>query len=168
MYKIIAISLFIVINLFKLSYADEKIAFIDIDKVINQSEVGKRSFKKIDDDYEKEKKKLIKLENELVSKEQEILKQKNILSEEELKKKIVNLKNEIENFQKKRISINEKFNKIKLNQTNNMVKSLNAILSKFSDENKISLIIQKKYIVIGKSGLDITDKILEIFNKEVK
>ena len=168
MYKIIAISLFIVINLFKLSYADEKIAFIDIDKVINQSEVGKRSFKKIDDDYEKEKKKLIKLENELVSKEQEILKQKNILSEEELKKKIVNLKNEIENFQKKRISINEKFNKIKLNQTNNMVKSLNAILSKFSDENKISLIIQKKYIVIGKSGLDITDKILEIFNNEVK
>tara|TARA_B100001057_G_C22382304_1_gene768907 strand:+ start:148 stop:654 length:507 start_codon:yes stop_codon:yes gene_type:complete len=168
MYKIIAISLFIAMSMFKLSYADEKIAFIDIDKVINQSEIGKKSFKKIDDDYDKEKKKLIKLENELVSKEQEILKQKNILSEEELKKKIVNLKNEIENFQKKRILTNEKFNKIKLNQTNNMVKSLNVILSKFSDENEISLIIQKKYIVIGKSGLDITDKILEIFNKEVK
>ena len=168
MYKIIAISLILIMSFFKSSYADEKIAFIDIDKIINQSVVGKKSFKKIDDDYEKEKKKLINLENELVSKEQEILKQKNILSEEELKKKIVNLKNEIENFQKKRISINEKFNKIKLNQTNNMVKSLNAILSKFSDENKISLIIQKKYIVIGKSGLDITDKILEIFNNEVK
>ena len=168
MYKIITISLIIVMSFFKSSYADEKIAFIDIDKIINKSVVGKKSFKKIDDDYEKEKKKLINLEKELVSKEEEILKQKNILSEEELKKKVVNLKKEIEIFQKKRISTNEKFNKIKLDQTNNMVQSLNIILSKFSDDNKISLVIQKKYIVIGKSGLDITDKILEIFNKEFK
>ena len=168
MYKVITISLIIVMSLFKSSFADEKIAFIDIDKIINQSVVGKKSFKKIDDDYEKEKKKLINLEKELVSKEQEILKQKNILSEEELKKKVVNLKKEIEIFQKKRISTNEKFNKIKLDQTNNMVQSLNIILSKFSDDNQISLVIQKKYIVIGKSGLDITDKILEIFNKEFK
>ena len=49
-----------------------------------------------------------------------------------------------------------------------MVDKLNSILSKFADENQISLIIQKKFIVIGKSTLDITDKILDIFNKEVK
>ena len=57
---------------------------------------------------------------------------------------------------------------MKLDKTNEMVKSLNTILSKFADENEISLIIQKKYIVIGKSGLDITEKILDIFNKEIK
>jgi len=49
-----------------------------------------------------------------------------------------------------------------------MVKNLNEILSKYSNDNDISLIIQKKYIVIAKSGLDITEKVLEIFNKEVK
>ena len=57
---------------------------------------------------------------------------------------------------------------MKLEKTNHMVKNLNQILSKFSDENNISLVIQKKYIVIAKSGLDITETILEIFNKEVK
>ena len=36
--------------------AEEKIAFIDLDMIINQSEYGKKSFKKIDNDYEKEKK----------------------------------------------------------------------------------------------------------------
>ena len=49
-----------------------------------------------------------------------------------------------------------------------MVDKLNAILSKYADDNKISLIVQKKYIVIGKSELDITKSVLEIFNKEVK
>ena len=49
-----------------------------------------------------------------------------------------------------------------------MVQSLNKILSKYAEENNISLVMKKKYIVIGKTGLDITDNVLKIFNKEVK
>ena len=64
--------------------------------------------------------------------------------------------------------MNEKFNKMRLDKTNQMVQSLNNILSKYADENDISLIIQKKFIVIAKSGLDITSEILKIFNKENK
>ena len=48
-----------------------------------------------------------------------------------------------------------------------MVQSLNNILSKYADENDISLVIQKKFIVIAKK-LDITNEILKIFNKENK
>ncbi len=168
MYKVLGICLIIFFGFFKTAFAEEKIAFIDIDKIINQSDYGKKSYQKIDKNYEKEKKKLIKIEKDLISKEQEILKQKNILSEEELNKKITELRKEINNFKKERSLTNEKFNKMKLDKTNEMVQNLNIILSKFAEEKKISLIIQKKYIVIGKSGLDITGEILEIFNKEVK
>jgi len=168
MKKIIWITLVLILSFFQNVHSSEKIAVIDIDKIINESEFGKKSFKKIDDDFEKEKKRLFKVEKNLVEKEKEILKQKNILSEEELNKKISNLKKEINDFQKKRVSVNEKFNKMKLDKTNHMVKNLNEILSKFSDENNISLVIQKKYMVIAKSGLDITETILDIFNKEVK
>ena len=150
------------------SLAENKIAFIDIDKIINESEFGKKTYKNIDNNFEKENKKLIELEKSLVSKEQEILKQKNILSEDELNKKITNLKKEINDFKKKRNSINEKFNKIRLEKTNEMVQSLNVILSKYADDNDISLVIQKKFIVIAKTGLDITSDILKIFNKENK
>ena len=52
--------------------AEEKIAFIDLDMIINQSEYGKKSFKKIDNEYEKEKKKLLSIEKELLSKEQNL------------------------------------------------------------------------------------------------
>ena len=148
--------------------AEEKIAFIDLDMIINQSEYGKDSFKKIDNEYEKEKKKLLSIEKKLLSKENEILKQKNILSEEELNKKISSLKKDINDFQNKRKQTNEKFNTTKLEKTNKMVQNLNAILSKYADDNDISLIIQKKFIVIGKSGLDVTEEVLKIFNKEVK
>lgn len=168
MYKNFGIILIFLLSFISLSHANEKIAFIDIDKIMNESKYGKKSYQKIDKDYQKEQKKFVKIEKDLISKEQEILNQKNILSEEELNKKITNLKKEINDFQQKKRQTNEKFNKIKLEKTNSMVNKLNTILSKFADDNDISLIIQKKYIVIAKSGLDITNEILEIFNKEVK
>ncbi len=166
--KILGILIIIFLSLTSASLAENKIAFIDIDKIINESEFGKKTYKNIDVNFKKENEKLLEIEKKLVSKEQEILKQKNILSENELNKKITNLKKEINDFKKKRKSINEKFNKIKLEKTNEMVQSLNEILSKYADDNDISLVIQKKFIVIAKTGLDITNEILKIFNKENK
>ena len=166
--KILGITFILFISLIQVSFAEKKIAFIDIDMIINQSEFGKKSYKKIDNDFKKENEKLIKIEKNLVSKEKEILNQKNILSEEELNNKVIDLQKEINDFQKKKRLINEKFNKMRLDKTNEMVQSLNNILSKYADENDISMIIQKKFIVIAKSGLDITNEILEIFNKENK
>ena len=164
--KILGITFIIFISLIEASFAEKKIAFIDIDMIVNQSEFGKKSYKKIDNDFKKENEKLMKIEKNLVSKEKEILNQKNILSEEELNNKIADLKKEINDFQKKKKLINEKFNKMRFDKTNEIIQSLNNILSKYADENDISLVIQKKFIVIAKSGLDITTEILKIFNEE--
>ena len=38
----------------------------------------------------------------------------------------------------------------------------------YDKDNNISLILQKKFLVIGKSELDITDKIMKIVNEEIK
>ena len=168
MSKIFGISLIVLLSLMQVSFAEKKIAFIDIDLIINESEFGKKSYKKIDDNFNKENEKLLKIEKNLVIKEKEILKQKNILSEVELNKKVNNLKKEINDFQSKKRLMNEKYNKMRLDKTNEMVQSLNIILSKYADENDISLVIQKKFIVIAKSGLDITSEVLKIFNKENK
>ena len=35
-------------------------------------------------------------------------------------------------------------------------------------ENKIEMIVDKKHVLLANSNLEITDKILEILNKEVK
>ena len=86
----------------QVSFAEKKIAFIDIDVIINESEFGKKSYLAIDNEFKKENQKLLKIEKNLISKEQKILNQKNILSEEELNKKVSDLKKEINDFQKKK------------------------------------------------------------------
>ena len=44
---------------------------------------------------------------------------------------------------------------------------INSILIKYSNEKSISIILQKKDLVIGKNELDITDEIIKIVNTDV-
>ena len=155
-------------TLSNISYATDKIAFVDIDFIINGSELGKKLNKNFNESIKKEDGRLKKKEEDLKSQEKKILNQKNILSEDELNKLLIELRKEITNFKNERISINKKLRDQKLKETNSLLSSLNNILANYAEENSISLIIQKKNIVIGKSELYITKDVLNIFNSEVK
>ena len=154
--------------LFSISYSAEKIAFVDIDFIINSSEIGKKLNQNFNEKIKKEDDRLKQKEKDLKSKEDKILNQKNVLSEDELNRLLVDFRKEISIFKQERISINNKFRDQKLKETNLLVSNLNNILANYAEKNSISLIIQKKNIVIGKSELDITKDVLDIFNSEVK
>ena len=70
------------------SFALGKTVFIDIDKIINESKKGKMINDDLNNLYKKENEKLMLAKKEIEKKEDDITKQKNILSEEELNKKI--------------------------------------------------------------------------------
>lgn len=168
MMRIFLISLSLILFVFSTLKANEKIVFVDIDKIIYESNLGKKISKKMNSEYKAEEKRLVNIEKKLQEKENDIAKQKNVLSKDELNKKISVLRNEINEFKKERFQVNEKFKKERISNVNKMVESLNEILAKYSSEKSISMIIQRKNIVIGKSDLDITDEVMKIFNKEVK
>ena len=49
-----------------------------------------------------------------------------------------------------------------------MVNEINKILTQYASDNLVSLIIQKKNIIIGKTELDITSQVLKEFNSKIK
>ena len=151
------------------SYADNlKISFVDMDKIIATSTAGKKIQKSINNLIKKQEEKFKKTEADLKNKEDEILKQKNIISKEELDKKIKDFQNTLNDFRNERTSFNRTINKKNLEATNKMVNAINKILAKYAADNSISLVVQKKNIIIGKSELDITDDILKEFNNQIK
>ena len=58
--------------------------------------------------------------------------------------------------------------KLRNNAANQLLIIINEILAEYSTKNKISLIMEKKNVVIGKSELDITKNILDLLNKKIK
>ena len=98
--------------------------------------------------------------------ENEIKNKQNILKKEEIDNKIKILNKKLKEYQ---ISINDLnkniISKKKIYSTE-VLKILNPILTNYVDKNNISLVIQKKNILVGVKSLDITGKILTIINEE--
>jgi len=146
----------------------EKIVFIDMDKIISTSKPGSSIFNQLKDINNKNLDFLKKEEKRFKEKEKKLLAQKNITSDNDFKKKVDELKSEINIYNQNRKKIVAKFNKLKVENTNKFLKLINPILTKFSNENEISIILQKKNLIMGKTELDITDEIIKIINNEIK
>ena len=144
-----------------------EIYFIDLDKIINQSDVGKIVNQNILEENKKSDLKFKKIRDDLKKKEDELIKQKNILNEQEFGKKLDILKKEVNDF-----NLNNK-NRLE-NQRKNLVayktkllKSIEPILIEYMKENNISYILQKKNILIGRDDLNKTNEIIDLVNQKV-
>ena len=94
--------------------------------------------------------------------------QKNIMSEEDFQKELTSLRSEIINFQREQVKSRDNINKLRIVATNKLISKLSPILKEYAKENSISLILQKKNIIMGKKEIEITDEILSLTNKEIK
>ena len=150
------------------AFSEQKIAFIDMDKVISTSKSGSSMLKQLKDLNNKNLKYLENEEKNFKEKETKLISQKNIISETDFKNKVDELKLEIKRYNKKRNKMLAEFNRLKVDNTNNLLKLINPILVKFSNDEKIAIILQKKDLVVAKTELNITDDVIKIINTEVK
>ena len=148
--------------------SEQKIVFVDMDKLVSVSKPGSSIFNQLKDINKKNLNFLKEEEKKFKEKEKKLISQKNIISETDFKNKIDELKSEINNYNQNRKKMIEKFNKLKIENTNNLLKLVNPILAKYSLENEISIILQKKDLIIGKTELDITNEVITIINNEIK
>ena len=164
---------FLIINFlltfFAFSYAEEqKIVYLNVDKIMQQSIAGKSIKKQLENLYNKNLEKFKKSDEILKTREKKLIAQKNILSQEEFQKELSSLRAEIINFQKEQVKARDNINKLRIKATSKLISKLSPILEEYAKKNSIGLILQKKNIVMGKKEIEITDKILEITNKEIK
>jgi outer membrane protein len=149
-----------------LAFADNTY-FIDFTKVLNESKAGSEAQKKLKDKFESESKKF-KLEEEKIRKEEsDLISQKKVLSNEDYQKKINDLRSKVASIQK---SQQESLNSIAVSRNNarqKLLMSVNPIIKKYMEENKIRIVLDKQSIILGDTTLEITDKIIDILNKEV-
>ena len=150
------------------AFSEQKIAFIDMDRVISSSKSGSSILKQLTDLNNKNLKFLKNEEKKFQEKETKLISQKNIISETDFENKVNELKSEIKNYNQTRTKMLKDFSKLKIENTNNLLKLINPILVKFSDDKEIAIILQKKNLVVAKTQLDITDEIIKIINAEVK
>ena len=150
------------------SYSESLIVFLDMDKIMLKSKAGKSITVELEKLHKNNITTFKQKEEDLKNKETSIVSQKNVLSNEEFEKKINSLRKEANEYRIKRRDLINSLTEKRVEAQNKLIKTLNPILADYSKKNSISMIIQKKNIIIGKSELEITDDILEILDKSLK
>ena len=148
--------------------ANNQIAYIDMDRILNTSKVGKKAVTNLEENHKKKIKNFKKIEEDLKKKEKDIVSQKNILSNEEYSKKINDLRIEVRNYRNDRQKSLDLLTKNRIEISQKFLKKINPLIAEYAKEKSISLIIQKKNIVMGKTELDITSEIMDLIDKNIK
>ena len=166
--KKILLSIILLICFTSSSYSENKVGYIDVDKILSNTISGKSLFEQFNvlkktqlDQIENEGKKLKEEENKILS-------TKKIISQEEYMKKVNIFKEKILSFQKEKNNTIDNLNKKRNNEIIRFLKMVDPLIRLVMEENSIDILIEKKNIFIAKSNTDITDIVIEKTNQNIK
>ena len=146
------------------SYSEDKVAFINLDKVIKNSTQGKELINKIEKLDKKNLSSLEQKQSEIKKFEDEINSKRNIVSKEETLKDIEKLKNQIKLFNDEKNKMVTDLNIFKKTELDKIMKKINPIIQSYMEKNSIEILLDSKYIYIGSANSDLTQIITEKLN----
>ena len=164
--KFFFIFFFFIINS-NFAESSDKIAFLDMEKVVKNSNIGKSVLSKINELNQNNIKILVAKEDKLKKIEESIKKKENILSKEELNKKINELKININNLRKEKDKMVKDVKEMKKQELKKLYVKINPIIQEYMDENNISILLDVNSIVFGKSNHNITTQLIDEINNKL-
>lgn len=146
----------------------QETAFIDIDYIMENSNIGKRILENINK-LDKENIENLKIKNQSLQElEITINNKRNIISEEAFKKEVILYQSKINEYKEDKNKIVKNFNDFKRKELENVFKKITPIINNYMEENSVSVLFDSKNIFMGSKKSNITEDILERINKEFK
>ena len=146
------------------SYSENNIYFIDFDKILNNSTLGKKILNELNNINKKNLSNFKIKEDEIKKIDKNISSVKNIISKEELNKKVNELKIKVKNFNDEKNKKNKELKEKKNILLKQFLEEINPIIQDYMDKKSITILLDKRNIFIANSKYDITNDIIEIIN----
>ena len=160
----------IIVLCYSVSSAQEriKIGYIDIQRVIGESQAGKRArdrfqaqITKAEADIMKERQELERLKNDLDKKGPLLRDDERRNIESDLQKRSVTLQRSMADHQQELQAKNNEM-------MSEILKDLEKIVNEVGKAEKFTLILERSQILYSDQGIDITSKVIETYNSRAK
>ena len=165
MKTLIIFFLFFLCSFTQNSYSE--IFYVDIDQIINETDVGKHINKKFENSKKTNEKESLKIKNELKQREETLIAQKKILNEDEFNNKLNLFRQDVDKFNSMYQKKNNDLQKELINNKTNFLKLIEPILLEYVSINNITYLLQKKHIIVGHNDLNKTSDIIQLVNKKI-
>jgi outer membrane protein len=165
MTKTTVLILFVLFTLSIPAYgADLKIAYLDFNRALNESEQGKKATAMLEEMIRDKKTAVIEKEEEIKKLDEELKKQLSILSPED------NLKKLVRDAQRMTRDFQEEVKKKEADLTREIQKEIIQVINKIAQEEGYTIVFERGVsgILYFQKQYDITDKVIEKYNESVK
>ena len=150
------------------SFSEEKIAFIDIDYIVQNSSIGKKMLTEINDIDKKNINSLNKKNKILKDLELEINNKKNIISEEAFKLEVISFRKKLQDFTNEKNKMANEFNDYKKKKIQDIFEIITPVINEYMENNSLDILLDKKNIFIGRKKVNLTKELLDEINNKIK
>ena len=148
--------------------SSEPIAYIDMDFIIKNSEIGKKTFNSINILNDKNINELKKKEEILRNLENKIISKKNIISKENFDKEVLLFNKKANKFKEEKSKMIEDFNNYKKKELEVILNKISPIINAYMEKKSVKILLDSKNILIGRSNLNLTNEVLKEINEKIK
>jgi len=165
--KFFFISIFFFLNIAQVN-SSEPIAYIDMDFIIKNSEIGKKTLNSINNLNEKNLNEIKNNEKILKDLENDIISKKNIISKEDFDKEVLFFKEKANKFKEDQSKMVEDFNNYKKKEFDGILSKISPIINAYMEKKSVKILLDSKNILIGRSNLNLTNEVIKEINEKIK
>lgn len=145
-----------------------KIGFIDIQRAISDSNAGKRAKERFQAQVKKAEAELLKEKIELERLKADLDKKGPLMKEEERRSLESDLQRRYVNYQRTMTDQQQELRQKEGALTGDILKELEKIVNEIGKTDKFTLILERNQILYSDQGIDVTNKVIEVFNSRNK
>lgn len=148
--------------------AEQKIAVIDVVKVLNQSNANQKAEKELTAKRDKAQTQINTLEKPILDKQQRLRERRTAMPPEQFEEEQAKLRQEIREYRAQAQTIQEGLQREALKRRKEIADAVDSVVTTIAKAEGYSLVLPKNITVFSMDALDISDAVLADVNKKLK
>jgi len=151
----------------KLAYADDKMAFVDLQRALEETKDGQAAKARLKSDFDKKQKELDEKQEELKKMKEDFDKKSALMKEDAKQKAQQDLQSRLMQLQETYARLQGDLQKKEAEATRGILAKLSNVVQKIAErENFVMVLERSSSVVYGKPALDITNEVIRTYNSQ--
>lgn len=152
------------------AFAEFKLAYVDVQKAIEKTSMGKKAKEEMKKEADKKNKELEKKKSDVDKMREDIEKKRSVLAEEAFAKRAAELQEEMQKFNQTAAKAQAELQKKESELLEPIVKKMKVVIERLAKEKGISMVIQSnqnaQIVLYASADSDLTEDLVKAFDKE--
>lgn len=148
-----------------IAQADQKIAVIDTQRAIMETEDGLRAAATLKKLFDSRQREIDKKQNDLQKEKDDLDKQRGVLSKEAMAKRLDQLQREMVDLQSQFVEYNKELQKKQSELTQPIYQKTMGLIRRVATQEGYDIVVDKTAVPYVRSDLDLTDRVITLYNQ---